>query len=384
MKRMITVIMIVQFLIYFGFSMIIPVIPEIVTELGASTTHMGWLLAIYSLASFLSAPYFGRLSDRVGRRKILLYGLLAFAFSFFIFGVFIDNLLILYISRIVGGAASGALYTATTSMVADITTRETRTKYMGLIGMSIGMGFIFGPGIGGLLAGISLSLAYFMTTLVILATLIFSIFKIKETYKPTTNVRKNITLPTEYLLQPVGILLVCTFLIMLINSGMESTFQLLGIERINITPAEMGILFFIGGIFNAIVQGGVIRRLKDGQEMPFMLIGQAFTLIAFIMLPFMNGLIYAGFCIVFLMVGNALVRTLVTSQITKEAQSHEMGRMTSTTYSMDSLGRIVGPISFNLLFVMAPGVPFWFGAGLTIFATFFIFQYYRKRKQVAL
>ena len=384
MKRMITVIMIVQFLIYFGFSMIIPVIPEIVTELGASTTHMGWLLAIYSLASFLSAPYFGRLSDRVGRRKILLYGLLAFAFSFFIFGVFIDNLLILYISRIVGGAASGALYTATTSMVADITTRETRTKYMGLIGMSIGMGFIFGPGIGGLLAGISLSLAYFMTTLVILATLIFSIFKIKETYKPTTNVRKNITLPTEYLLQPVGILLVCTFLIMLINSGMESTFQLLGIERINITPAEMGILFFIGGIFNAIVQGGVIRRLKDGQEMPFMLIGQAFTLIAFIMLPFMNGLIYAGFCIVFLMVGNALVRPLVTSQITKEAQSHEMGRMTSTTYSMDSLGRIVGPISFNLLFVMAPGVPFWFGAGLTIFATFFIFQYYRKRKQVAL
>src|SRR5690625_2684404 len=84
MKRMITVIMIVQFLIYFGFSMIIPVIPEIVTELNASTTHMGWLLAIYSLASFLSAPYFGRLSDRFGRRKILLYGLFAFAFSFFI------------------------------------------------------------------------------------------------------------------------------------------------------------------------------------------------------------------------------------------------------------------------------------------------------------
>lgn len=146
----------------------------------------------------------------------------------------------------------------------------------------------------------------------------------------------------------------------------------------------MGILFFIGGIFNAIVQGGVIRRLKDGQEMPFMLFGQAFTLIAFIMLPFMNGLVYAGFCIVFLMVGNALVRTLITSQITKEAEAHEMGRMTATTYSMDSLGRIIGPISFNLLFIITPGVPFWFGAGLTIFATFFIFQYYRKRKRVAL
>src|SRR5699024_9952943 len=119
---------------------------------------------------------------------------------------------------------------------------------------AIGMGFIFGPGIGGLLAGGSLSLAYFMTTFIILATSIFAIFKIKETYKQTTEVRKKITLPTEYFLQPVGILLVCTFFIMFINSGLESTFQLLGIDRISITPAEMGILFFIGGIFNAIVQ----------------------------------------------------------------------------------------------------------------------------------
>lgn len=382
MKRMISVIMLIQFLIYFGFSMIIPVIPEIVTELEASTIHMGWLLAVYSLASFLSAPFFGRLSDKYGRRKILLYGLFAFAFSFFIFGVFIDNLFVLYISRILGGAASGALYTATTSMVADITTRETRTKYMGLVGMAIGMGFIFGPGIGGLLAGISLSLAYYMTTIVILVTLVVAILKIKETYQPTTSVRKDITLPTEYLLQPVGILLVCTFLIMFINSGMESTFQLLGIERISITPAEMGILFFIGGIFNAIVQGGVIRRLKDGQELPFMIAGQVFTLIAFIMLPFMNGLFYAGVCIVLLMVGNALVRTLVTSQITKEAQADEMGRITSTTYSMDSLGRIFGPLVFNALFLITPGMPFWFGAAVTVFATFFIFQYYRKRKRV--
>ena len=382
MKRMISVIMLIQFLIYFGFSMIIPVIPEIVTELEASTIHMGWLLAVYSLASFLSAPFFGRLSDKYGRRKILLYGLFAFAFSFFIFGVFIDNLFVLYISRILGGAASGALYTATTSMVADITTRETRTKYMGLVGMAIGMGFIFGPGIGGLLAGISLSLAYYMTTIVILATLVVAILKIKETYQPTTSVRKDITLPTEYLLQPVGILLVCTFLVMFINSGMESTFQLLGIERISITPAEMGILFFIGGIFNALVQGGVIRRLKDGQELPFMIAGQVFTLIAFIMLPFMNGLFYAGVCIVLLMVGNALVRTLVTSQITKEAQADEMGRITSTTYSMDSLGRIFGPLVFNALFLITPGMPFWFGAAVTVFATFFIFQYYRKRKRV--
>lgn len=382
MKKMVTFIMVIQFLIYFGFSMIIPVIPELVTELGVSTTHMGWLLAVYSLASFLTAPFFGRLVDRFGRRPILLYSLLVFALSFLVFGIFIDHLWILYISRLFGGAASGALYTATTSMVADITTREERTKYMGLIGMSIGMGFIFGPGVGGLLADISLSFAYYMTTLVILGGLLFSIFKISETFTPTTDTRKEIVMPSEYFIQPVGILLVTTFVLMFAVSGMESTFQLLAIEKIDITPAKMGVLFFIGGLFNALVQGGVIRRLKDGQEKSVMILGQSLTFIAFIMLPFMNGMFYAGICIVLLMVGNAMVKTLVTSEVTKEAHHKEMGRMTATTYSMDSLGRIFGPIIFNLLFVITLGLPFYFGAVMTILSTFFIFQFYKKRKRI--
>ena len=101
------------------------------------------------------------------------------------------------------------------------------------------------------------------------------------------------------------------------------------------------------------------------------------------MLPFMPGLFYAGICIVLLMSGNALVRTLMTSQITKEARHHEVGKMTATTYSLDSLGRIVGPIFFNILFLIHYGVPFVFGALLVLLSTFFIYQYYRKRGQVA-
>ena len=374
--------MIIQFLIYFGFSMIIPVIPELVTELGVSTLHMGGLLAVYSVASFAAAPYFGKLSDRHGRRPILLYGLLAFSFSFLLFGLFIDVLWVLYLTRLIGGCIR-ALYTATTSMVADLTTREERTRFMGLIGMSIGLGFIFGPGVGGLLAQISLSFAYYMTTIVIAGALIFSIFKIEETYRPGVSAGKDITLPSEYFLKPVGILLICTFFVMLTMSGMESTFQLLGIDRIDITPAQMGILFVIGGIFNAAVQGGFIGRLKDGQEYPVMIAGQIMTLVAFILLPFMSSLVFAGVCIILLMTGNALVKTLLTSQITKEAHQDEMGRMTAATYSLDSLGRIFGPLVFNLLFVLTAGLPFWFGAVMTVLSTYFIFQYFRKRRTLA-
>lgn len=383
LMKHIVFIMLVQFLIYFGFSMIIPVMPQLIVDYNVSTMHLGFVLAIYSIASFISAPFFGMLSDKTGRRPLLIVGLLVFALSFFIFAVLSHSLTVLYITRFVGGMASGALYTATTSMVADLTSVQERTKYMGLVGMSVGFGFVFGPGIGGMLGSVAMSMPFFMTSAVILVALIVAFLFIQETYKPSTVPQGKITMAKEYFIQPVGILLVATFFVMFMMSGMESTFQLLGQKLINITPGQMGVLFFIGGIFNVIVQGGIIRKLKDGQEYPAMIIGQVLALIAFIMLPFMTGLVYAGVCIVLLMSGNALVKTLMTSQITKEALSHEVGKLTATTYSLDSLGRIVGPIFFNLLFVMYYGLPFYFGALMVLLSTFFIYQYFRKRGNYA-
>ena len=383
LMKHIVFIMLVQFLIYFGFSMIIPVMPQLIVDYNVSTMHLGFVLAIYSIASFISAPFFGMLSDKIGRRPLLIVGLLVFALSFFVFAVMSHSLTVLYITRFVGGMASGALYTATTSMVADLTSVQERTKYMGLVGMSMGFGFVFGPGIGGMLGSVAMSMPFFMTSAVILVALIVAFLFIQETYKPSTVPHGKITMAKEYFIQPVGILLVATFFVMFMMSGMESTFQLLGQKLINITPGQMGVLFFIGGIFNVIVQGGIIRKLKDGQEYPAMIIGQALALIAFIMLPFMTGLVYAGVCIVLLMSGNALVKTLMTSQITKEALSHEVGKLTATTYSLDSLGRIVGPIFFNLLFVMYYGLPFYFGALMVLLSTFFIYQYFRKRGNYA-
>ena len=383
LMKHIVFIMLVQFLIYFGFSMIIPVMPQLIVDYNVSTMHLGFVLAIYSIASFISAPFFGILSDKTGRRPLLIVGLLVFALSFFVFAILSHSLTVLYITRFVGGMASGALYTATTSMVADITSVQERTKYMGLVGMSMGFGFVFGPGIGGMLGSVAMSMPFFMTSAVILVALIVAFLFIQETYKPSTVPQAKITMAKEYFIQPVGILLVATFFVMFMMSGMESTFQLLGQKLINITPGQMGILFFIGGIFNVIVQGGIIRKLKDGQEYPAMIIGQVLALIAFIMLPFMTGIVYAGVCIVLLMSGNALVKTLMTSQITKEALSHEVGKLTATTYSLDSLGRIAGPIFFNLLFVLYYGLPFYFGALMVLLSTFFIYQYFRKRGNYA-
>src|SRR5699024_9508805 len=187
-------------------------------------------------------------------------------------------------------------------LFAHLPSRDERTYFLGLAAMCFGFGFIFRPGVGGLLAGISLSLAYYVTAVVITSALIFSFLKVKETYQQSTKeTPKTITLTTDYFMQPIGILMIGTFFVMFFMSGMESTFQLLGQDRINITPTEMGALFFIGGIFNALTQGVYIRKLKDGQEKKAMVAGQIMAVIAFIMLPFMNSLIYAGVCIVLLM-----------------------------------------------------------------------------------
>jgi len=160
MKKALLLLMSIQFFVYLGFGIIIPILPEVIVQQGFSEVHVGGLLTVYALASFFTAPLWGSLSDLTGRKKLIMMGLVGFSLSFLLFALFIENLPLLYLSRVVGGVFSGALYTAVTGFVADMTNEENRNKYMGLLGMSIGLGFIFGPAIGGVLGHVSLQLPF--------------------------------------------------------------------------------------------------------------------------------------------------------------------------------------------------------------------------------
>ena len=203
------------------------------------------MLTVYSLASFFTAPLWGKLSDSVGRKQLILTGLVGFCLSFIIFAMFIDNLFILYISRVVGGLFSGALYTAVTGFIGDMTNDEDRNKYMGFMGMSIGLGFIFGPAIGGVLGHFSLQLPFIVSSILIAFLFIYATFVLQEP-KRHKEVKKRALVPAgakEMLQHRIRYLFFFSFLVTFMLAGVESTFQIFQIQNISITPIQIGYLF---------------------------------------------------------------------------------------------------------------------------------------------
>ncbi|WP_142827268.1 MFS transporter [Planococcus soli] len=381
MKKTILLLMSVQFFVYLGFGIIIPILPEVVVQQGYSEIHVGGLITIYALSSFFTAPLWGKLSDKTGRKKLILVGLAGFSLSFFLFSLFLDNLALLYLSRIVGGLFSGALYTAVTGYVADITTNDERNKYMGLLGMSIGLGFIFGPAIGGLLGSVSLSLPFTVSAVLVLLLMGYASLVLKEPVRKGEAVKRALLPKGSSTLWQFRIryLFLFSFMVTFLLAGLESTFQLFQIDQIEITPLQLGYLFIASGLVDAAIQGGVVRRIKDGAETKWIIGAQIVTALGLVILPFTSSLIFAGVALSIFTAGNALARTALVSLTSKESGG-KYGTAAGMTYSMDNLGRIIGPLTFTWLLTMQAGSIYFLSAALAIASILLILLYKASTK----
>lgn len=383
MKKAILLLMSVQFFVYLGFGVIIPILPEVIVQQNLSDIHVGGLLTIYALASFFTAPLWGAYSDRTGRKKMILMGLLGFSFSFFLFALFIENLPLLYLSRIVGGVFSGALYTAVTGFVADLTDEENRNKYMGLMGMSIGLGFIFGPAIGGVLGDISLQLPFIASGSLTLLLLVYAGMILKEP-EHRGNANKRAILPKggatlwQY---RIRYLFLFSFMVTFLLAGLEATFQLFQIDKIQITPLQLGYLFMASGFVDAAIQGGVVRRVKNGTETTWIIAAQFVTALGLFLLPFTSSLIWAGVALSIFTAGNALARTVLVSLTTKESGG-KYGTAAGMTYSMDNMGRIIGPLLFTWIFTLEAGNIYFISTTLAVLSVGLIFVFRRSTKSL--
>ncbi|WNQ13573.1 MFS transporter [Paenibacillus aurantius] len=368
MKKQLLTIVFMLFTVFVGFGIIIPVLPAIIVETGNNNFHLAMLLSVYSAVSFFMSPFWGGLSDRIGRKPVILTGLLGFSISFLIFGLSDGVLWMMYLSRIIGGLFSGAVASCAVAYVADITTEENRTKGMGFVGMAIGMGFVFGPAIGGILSVWGSYLPFYASGALSFLVFLFALSVLKESLTPDKRHAKDMPKPSRWTAfqGKLKYLYVLSFFVSFTLAGLESTFQLFELERVGATSYQIGWMFLANGIVGAAIQGGVVRRLR-GKEKPAIALGLALSAAGFFLLLLSSNLIDATLYLAVFGAGNALIRPCVTSLITQRTTVGQ-GVATGLNSSMDSLGRILGPLLAVAVFNWQTAVPFIIGGVLCLAA----------------
>jgi len=374
-----------------GFGIIIPLLPFYAEYFDASPSTVGILMAIYSLTQFIAAPYLGRLSDKYGRRPILLFSLAGASLSYVLMG-FADSLILLFLARAFGGFMAGNIGAAF-AYIADVTTAENRAKGMGLIGAAFGLGFIIGPAIGGILAGPDAANANYQLPAFAAAGLsgiafIMALFMLKESLSEEVRKRnaalpkkKQLALFVEGLTRPIlGPLILVTFLSTFVFAGMEATFAMWSERQYGWGPEQNGYLFAFVGIISAIIQGGAMGRLaKKFGERKLIIQGGISLAAGLALIPFSAELPMLIVAMVFLAFGFSIINPSLNSLVSQNVGENERGGMLGVTRSASTLARVLGPTWAGFLFAMlGRDWPYYGGAAVMFIVVILAIQLGRR------
>jgi DHA1 family tetracycline resistance protein-like MFS transporter len=354
-----------------GFGIIIPLLPYYAETYGAKAFVVGLLMASYSLCQFLFAPLWGRLSDRIGRRPVLIGSLVVTAISYLVYAA-AHSLALLFASRMLAGVAGAVLSTAQ-AYVADTTTPENRTKGMGLIGAAFGMGFIFGPALGGILSRWGYSVPAYASAALALVAAVFAFFRLGESLPPElrrVTVARHHPLATmrEALERPVvGTVLGLFFTATLCFSGMEAILALFSQRYFGWGPHQIGYLFAYVGVVAAVMQMGVVGALvRRFGERALVRAGLALMGLAFVTAGLAPPLALFLLVMGFIAVASGMLTPSLSGLISLATPADEQGGILGIYQSLGSLARAVGPFLGGLAFeAVSPGAPLWM-AGIVL------------------
>ena len=389
-----------------GFGIVIPVLPFYAegTLFNATPRTVGLLFASYSIMQLIFSPVLGSLSDKHGRRPVLLLSIIGTGIGFLVLG-FAKTILMLFVGRILDGITGGNISTAQ-AYIADITTQENRAKGMGLIGAAFGIGFIFGPAIGGILSQWGVHVPFFFAAALCFANAVLLYFTLPETVTADHPARnraaggRSLHHVLDSLRQPrLSFVLIIYFLFIVSFSIMTTSFSLYTMFRFGYDAQHTGYLFAYVGLIAVVIQGGLIGRLvKRFGELPLVIFGAFCFAISLFAVPFVGpaagglaGLLIGGG--VFSM-GNSLATPALTSLASKSAGREQQGIVLGVTQSVASLARAVGPflaailINSSIAHLGADGLPhymsdrslfitFWTGAAIMLVAFLLAFYYQR-------
>ncbi len=353
-KTPLLLIFMTVFIDLMGFGLVIPILPTYAQQLHASDFVVGLLIASYSIMQFLFTPFWGRLSDRIGRRPVLLISLAASFAGYLIWG-FSTSLIWLFASRIVAGFGNANIAVAQ-AYIADITTKENRARGMGMVGAAFGLGFVLGPALGCLLVQNGLGFVGFVAAGFSLVDLILTFFLLPEPKERGTFGNDRFGLGIDFYIKNVtSAKLRVSFLIFFISTfafaNMEATLVLLTSKLYNWGPKENGLLFVYIGILIVIVQGGMIRQLtKKYSEKKLITVGSFLVAAGLFLTPVTNSWMVLALAMTLLSIGSGINNPCNQSIISKLAPEETVGGVLGLGQSVSTLGRIFGPIVGCALF----------------------------------
>jgi multidrug resistance protein len=365
MNAKLAILFLTIFIDLLGFGLIIPALPFYAESFGASFITIGLLSASYSLMHFLFSPLWGRLSDRIGRRPVLLIGLAGSAVAFLMFGL-AKTLVMLFVARILAGILSSATLPTAQAYIADTTSEADRAKGMGLIGAAFGMGFIFGPAVGGILTQYGYGFPALVAAGISALNFCWAWWKLPETHtnRSTEGHRSLIstTVLREVLSNPVLAILIGVFFVQVYAfSQMESTFGLFCEHRLGLDAVHVGWILAEVGVISAVVQGLLMGKLvRRFSEAPLARTGLILMSIGLVATGLVQTTLQMILVTPFLAVGSALMNPTINSLISKAAPPGKQGVTLGTTQSLGALARVFGPPSGTTLFQFAgPSAPYW-------------------------
>lgn len=385
------VILLTVFINLVGFGIIIPLIPFYAQDFGASKFEVGLLFASYSLMQFLFAPLWGRISDRIGRRPILLISLFGTSLSFVVFGL-ANSLVVLFVGRIMAGFF-GAVISTAHAFIADVTEPKDRAHGMGLVGAAFGLGFIFGPFIGGVMADLwgYAAPAYFAAVLAFM-NMILAWFVLPESYPASARTERDpadrgglgtsMRQVRDALVKPhVGGILFLYFIVSFAMANMETTYALLTEELWGWGAKENGLIFGYIGLMIVFTQGFAIRPLarRFGEER-LVIAGIVLLIPSLGLMPFSPGLAILMILSGIMAFGSGINTPSLNSLISRSVTPEEQGGIMGITQSLGGLARVVGPLWGGFTFsLIGHSAPYWTAAILMGGAFLLAMRVFRKR-----
>lgn len=365
-NRNLAIIAIIAIVNALGYGIIIPIIFAYSQKFGLTVFQNGLLFALFSLCSFISAPFIGRLSDKYGRKPLLVSSIAGTALSFFI-AAFAPSAIFLFLARALDGITAGNIPVAS-AVISDTTDVKNRAKGFGIIGASFGFGFVFGPAISAATAGFGLHVPFIIAGIISIIAVILTVIFLPETNKHIGQVHEGKIFDVKKLIlavldKNVGMTLLISLIYNLAWGMFIVTYQPFSIEVMHFTANQIAIMFTIFGVVGLLMQAFVIHRIvkKFGEKKAF--IGSLLVAAgSYFCLFFVRSIEFYILVALFSSAANSFFLPLIQTILSKEADEKSQGSILGLNASYVSIGNILGPIIAGVLSTAFLPLPFLIGS----------------------